>query len=254
MNIPTFILTAVFLVCLVIAFIECGRRIRLRNKDENASSGLGVIDGAVFGLMGLLLAFSFSGAEARFEVRRQLIVQETNAIGTAYLRVDLLPEAAQPQIRDDFRAYVDSRLTFYKELTGDRAQTMNNLARSTELQKKVWTDTVAAAKQTGSPAVLSLIVSSLNDMIDITTVRLVALLTHPPLLIYITLAVLALASALIAGHGMGDTGKRPWLHTLVYAVALTATVYTIMDLEFPRVGVIRVDRYDQTLIDQRNSM
>ncbi|HZD48224.1 MAG TPA: hypothetical protein VE178_05700, partial [Silvibacterium sp.] len=104
MGVLTFILTALFLVCLVVAFIECGRRIRLRSKDENASKGIGVIDGAVFGLMGLLLAFSFSGAEARFEVRRQLIVQETNAIGTAYLRVDLLPEAAQPQIRDDFRA------------------------------------------------------------------------------------------------------------------------------------------------------
>jgi hypothetical protein len=254
MNVPIFILTAVFLVCLVIAFIECGRRIRLHNKDENASKGLGVIDGAVFGLMGLLLAFSFSGAEARFEVRRQLIVQETNAIGTAYLRVDLLPEALQPQVRDDFRAYVDSRLTFYRELTTDRAQTLKNLARSNELQKRVWTDAVAAAKQTGSPAVLSLIVSSLNDMIDITTVRLVALLTHPPLLIYVTLVVLALASALIAGFGMGDSGKRPWLHTLVYAVALTATVYTIMDLEFPRAGIVRVDRYDQILIDQRNSM
>lgn len=255
MNIPVFILTAVFLVCLVIAFIECGLRIRLRIKDENASKGLGVIDGAVFGLMGLLLAFSFSGAEARFEVRRQLIVQETNAIGTAYLRVDLLPEALQPQVRQDFRDYVDSRLTFYKEVTGDRAQTMKNLARSNELQKKVWTDTVAAAKQTGSPAVLSLVVSSLNDMIDITTIRLVALLTHPPLLIYATLVVLALSSALIAGFGMGESGrKRPLLHTLVYAVALAATVYTIVDLEFPRVGVVRVDRYDQILIDQRNSM
>ncbi|HZD47857.1 MAG TPA: hypothetical protein VE178_03860, partial [Silvibacterium sp.] len=172
----------------------------------------------------------------------------------AYLRVDLLPEAAQPQIRDDFRAYVDSRLTFYEELTGDRAHTMRNLARSNELQKKVWTDTVAAAKQTGSPAVLSLVVSSLNDMIDITTVRLVALLTHPPLLIYATLLVLALSSALIAGFGMGESGKRPLLHTLIYAIALTATIYTIMDLEFPRIGIVRVDRYDQILIDQRNSM
>jgi len=238
----------------MIAFIECGRRIRLRNKDANASRGLGVIDGAVFGLMGLLLAFSFSGAESRFEGRRQLIVQETNAIGTAYLRVDLLPEALQPQVRDDFRAYVDSRIRFYKELTGERAQTLRNLAHSNELQKKVWIDTVAAAKQTGSPAVLSLTVSSLNEMIDITTVRLVALLTHPPLLIYATLVVLALSSALIAGFGMGESARRPLLHTLVYAVALTATIYTIMDLEFPRIGIVKVDRYDQVLIDQRKSM
>ena len=59
---------------------------------------------------------------------------------------------------------------------------------------------------------------------------------------------------MIAGFGMGDTGKRQWLHTVVYATALTLTVYTIIDLEFPRIGVIRIDSYDQALVNQRNSM
>ena len=251
---PTFVISALFLAGLILACIEVGRRIRLRRKDDEASKGIGVIDGAVFGLMGLILAFSFSGAESRFEVRRQLIVQETNAIGTAYLRVDLLPEAAQPQIRDDFRAYVDARIAFYKNLHSDLTKAWSDFARSEELQKKIWTESIAAAKQTGSPAVLTLVTSSLNDMIDITTTRLVALQTHPPLPIYGALLILALASALIAGFGMGDTGKRPWLHTLVYAIALTVTVYTIIDLEYPRFGLIRIDRYDQTLVNQRNSM
>jgi hypothetical protein len=71
---------------------------------------------------------------------------------------------------------------------------------------------------------------------------------------YITLILLALASSLIAGYGMGDSGKQEWLHTLVYAIELTVTVYTIIDLEFPRFGIIRIDRYDQALVDQRNSM
>lgn len=102
-----------FIVGLVIACIEFGRRLRLRHGEEKSSSGLGVIDGAVFGLMGLLLAFSFSGAVSRFETRRQFIAQETNAIGTAWLRVDLLPEAAQAEIGNDFRAYLDARLAFF---------------------------------------------------------------------------------------------------------------------------------------------
>jgi hypothetical protein len=91
-------------------------------------------------------------------------------------------------------------------------------------------------------------------MIDIPTTRFVALQTHPPLAMYVTLVFLALASSIIAGFGMGDTGKRPWLHTLVFAAALAITVCTIIDLEFPRVGIIRADRYDQALISQRNSM
>ena len=251
---PIFLLAALFIVGLLVAGIEFGRRIRQRSREEKFSSGLGVIDGAVFGLMALLLGFSFSGAVSRFDARRELIVQETNAIGTAWLRVDLLPEAAQPQIRDDFRTYLDARLAFYKNLGADRVKAVDELALSEKLQNKIWRESVVAAKQTSSAAVLTLVVGSLNEMIDITTTRFVALQTHPPMPMYVTLVLLALASSVIAGFGMGDTGKRPWLHTLVFAAALALTVYTIIDLEFPRVGIIRVDRYDQALVDQRNSM
>ena len=122
------------------ACIEFGRRFRLRRREEKPSSGLGTIDGAVFGLMALLLGFSFSGAVSRFDTRRDLIVQETNAIGTAWLRIDLLPEAAQPQIRNDFRAYLDARLAFYKNLESDRTKAMDQLALSEKLQKKIWTE------------------------------------------------------------------------------------------------------------------
>jgi uncharacterized membrane protein YbhN (UPF0104 family) len=251
---PIFLFTALFIVSLMMASIELGRRLRLRMHEKKLSSGLGVIEAAVFGLMSLLLAFSFSGAISRFDARRELIVQETNAIGTAWLRVDLLPEAAQPQIRDDFRAYLDARLAFYKHMNSDRAKALDERALSEKLQKKIWTESVAAAQQTSSSAVLTLVVGSLNEMIDITTTRFVAQQTHPPTPIYVALVLLALLSSLIAGFDMGDTDKRAWLHTMVFAAALALTVYTIIDLEFPRAGIIRVDRYDQALVNQRNSM
>lgn len=249
-----FLMITLVLMALLLACIEMGRRIRLRHKDEEASGGLSVIDGAVFGLLGLLLAFAFSGADARFEARRQLIVQETNEIGTAWLRVNLLPASAQPQLRADYRQYVDDRIAFYRDLNDNPQQARADFANSNTLQTKIWSESIAAARQDPNPAVLSLVLSSLNDMIDITTTRAVALETHPPLAIYILLFVLALASSLIAGFSMGDRRKRPWLHTIVYAVALTVTIYTILDLEFPRAGIVRVDRYDQVLINQRNSM
>lgn len=249
-----FLMITLVLMALLLACIETGRRIRLRHKDEEASGGLSVIDGAVFGLLGLLLAFAFSGADSRFEARRQLIVQETNEIGTAWLRVNLLPASAQPQLRADYRQYVDDRIAFYRDLNDNPQQARADFANSNTLQTKIWSESIAAARQDPNPAVLSLVLSSLNDMIDITTTRAVALETHPPLAIYILLFVLALASSLIAGFSMGDRRKRPWLHTIVYAVALTVTIYTILDLEFPRAGIVRVDRYDQVLINQRNSM
>src|SRR5437870_4214168 len=90
----------------MLLFLEIGRRIGLRHKAKGLAvggAGHGAVEGAVFALMGLLIAFTFSGAADRFNTRRQLIVEETNAIGTAYLRLDLLPASAQPKLREDFR-------------------------------------------------------------------------------------------------------------------------------------------------------
>jgi hypothetical protein len=119
MEIPSnFTLVGILLFVSIFAstliLLVVGRRIGVRKRAldaEGAGAGLGAVEGAVFGLMGLLLAFTFSAAASRFEVRRQLIVQETNAIGTAYLRLDLLPQADQPKLREDFRSYVDARLS-----------------------------------------------------------------------------------------------------------------------------------------------
>jgi hypothetical protein len=251
---PIILTSTVFIAGLLLASTEFGRIIRLRRRAQQLSSGLSVLDAAVFGLMSLLLGFSFSGAVSRFDTRRELIVQETNAIATAWLRVDLLPKAAQPQIREDFRAYLDARLAFYKTLASERTKAFDQLALSEKLQKKIWSESVAAAKQDPSPAVLTLVAGSLNQMIDITTTRLIALETHPPMPIYVVLVLLSMGSTLVAGFATGDTDKRSWLHTAVFAAALTLTVYVIVDLEFPRVGIIRIDRYDQALVNQRNSM
>src|SRR6185436_2599128 len=113
-------------------------------KDsEGARQGFGVVDGAVFGLLGLLIAFTFSGAAARFDERRQLIIEEANDIGTAYLRIDLLPESAQSRLRELFRQYLDSRLETYRKLP-DLEAAKAELARSIKLQNEIWTAAIAA--------------------------------------------------------------------------------------------------------------
>src|SRR5271154_5574178 len=257
-NVLSFSLLALALFAAVLACLEIGWRIRRRRRHEehpDADSGLSAIDGAVYGLMGLLIAFTFTGAAARFEVRRELITKETNAIGTAWLRLDLLPAATQPAIRADFRNYVDSRIkTYHLVQSGDIPGGTAELARSNGLQTGIWKEAVAACQQQSSAAVTSLMMSSLNDMIDITTTRYVAMLTHPPLAIYLVLAFLVLASALLCGYGMGKSGKRNWTHMLLFSAALGIAMYVILDLDYPRVGLIRVDNIDQIMVDLRNSM
>ncbi len=235
----------------MLLLLEIGRRIA-ENRGA-APSGAGVVDGAVFGLLGLLIAFTFSAAASRFDTRRHLVVEEANAIGTAYLRLDLLPESARPALRESFRRYVDSRLAVYRKLPDVQAA-KEELARSTSLQGEIWAQAVAACRTDAPPSAAMLLLPALNEMIDITTVRTVAALTHSPVIIFAILAALALASSLLAGHGMAGSGRRSWLHMLVFAATMSMTLYVILDLEFPRLGLIRLDAFDHVLVEVRESM
>jgi hypothetical protein len=239
----------------MLACMELGRRLgkwRIR-QDPKALEGLGVVDGAVFGLYGLLIAFVFLGAPARFDARRNLIAQETNAVGTAYLRLDLLPPDAQPALRELFRRYLDSRLEFTRSanLAADR----EIFARSGELQQQIWNAAVAATRRPEAhPDAGKLLIPALNDMIDITTTRLMAVRTHPPHIVYGLLFVLALVCASLAGFGMAGSTRRSWIHILSFALISVITVYTILDIEYPRIGLVRLDAYDDVMADLRATM
>jgi hypothetical protein len=99
-----------------------------------------------------------------------------------------------------------------------------------------------------------LLLSALNVMIDITTTRVVATQNHPPRVIFLLLAGLSLVSALLAGYVMSGTKVRSWLYMLIFAATMTITLYVILDLEYPRLGLIRIDEADQTLIELRKLM
>ena len=233
----------------MLAVVAVGRRLRA----GRSFSGLSALEGAVFGLMGLLLAFTFGSAAVRFETRRNLIVEEANDIGTAYLRLDLLPEAAQPALRQAFRQYVDARLDVYRVLPDfDAART--KMKRVQELQNEIWAASVAACGETGSPQASMLLLPALNAMIDITTTRTVAIQTHQPGVVFVMLAVVMLTCALLAGLGMESGEARSWLHVVCFTLVMTIAFYVILDLEYPRVGLIRIDWMDQVLVDVRDSM
>jgi hypothetical protein len=240
------------LVCL-----ELGRYLGARSLSsdpEGAMSGLGAAQGAMFSLYGLLLAFSFAGAAGRYDVRKQLIVEEANAIGTAYLRIDLLPVESQPALREQFRNYVDARLAIYRKFS-DIVAAKLELARSEKIQKAIWAQAVAAsAKPGGHPDAGKLLFPALNEMIDITATRMIAARMHPPTIIYGLLFVLALICAVLAGHGMSASKNRNVLHTIAFAFITAVSVYVVLDLEYPRSGLIRIDAFDQVLVEVRESM
>ena len=241
----------------MLAMLELGRRLGIQRRpkeSEGERGSLGTIEGAVFALFGLVVAFTFSGAASRFNEKRALIAVEANNIETAYLRVQLLSQAAQPELQNLFRAYVDSRLETYRKLPNIRAAE-TEVARSKIIQKQIWTKAIAATQLSDSHGDAGkLLLPALNDMIDITTTRWMAVQTHPPNIIYVLLFILGLICSLLAGYRMATGQHRSWLHILSFAAITVIVIYVIIDVEYPRAGLIRLRTFDQVLLDVREGM
>jgi len=231
-----------------------GRRSIARHGASAASANTGSLESAVFALLGLLIAFTFAGGLTRFDLRRAQAVDEANAIGTAYLRVDLVPAAAQPPLRESFRNYVDSRIATYRKLPDVGAARLE-LQRSRELQDKVWARAVSAVQMPEARREAALLLlPAVNQMLDMAATRIVATQMHPPGIIYVMLVGLALAAALLAGYQSAAERRYSWLHQIGFAAIVAFTVYVILDIEYPRLGFIRLDAIDKVLVDARAGM
>ena len=243
-----------FLATLVM--IETGRRIgqrRFREEGEVAAKGFTAVEGSIFGLLGLVLAFSFSGALTRFDARRHLMVKEVNDIGTAWLRIDLLPSGSQPAMRDLLRQYVDARIEAYASVP-DPTMMRQALGRSAALQKQIWETAVAAGRKAPTGPSQILLLPALNAMFDTSTSQQEMARLHPPMVIFIMLGSLILACALFAGYDMGNRPNLNLLHSVAFAVVLSVTVYVIIDLEYPRLGFIQMSDSDAALVALRAGM
>lgn len=232
-----------------------GRK-RLLALGEDGQAGLGAIDGAVFGLMGLLIAFTFTGAATRFDMRRSLVTEHVNAIGTAWLRLDLLAEPEREKARDGFRRYVDTQLEIVASSgnSGNEDDVLAGMARLSSIQQDIWEVLIQAAKNDKSLPLSQAVLPPANEMFDLSTSRFMAAQQHPPTEVFLMLGLLMLVSGLMAGYGMAKTERQSALHILSFAAIMAISVYLILDIEYPRLGIIRIDPFDQAMIALRASM
>ena len=237
----------------IIGGFEVGYRLGRRSPESLAHEGIGAIEAALFGLLGLLLAFSFAGGTSRLDTRRQLIVEEANAIGTAYLRLDMLAVADQAEMRRLFREYLDTRLRVYQKLP-DLPAAEQEMEHAAGIQQRIWSRAVGAGQTDSRLATAIVLLPAINQMIDVTTSRSVALQTHLPSLILNLLIAVAFLSALLAGYAMAKRRSRSWLHIVIYALAITVTTYVVIDLDDHRSGLIRLDAADNALARLRDSI
>ena len=182
-----------------------------------------------------------------------MIVDETNAIGTAWLRISLLPEARQKDMRQHFVRYVDTRLDFFENMTNADVAA-RALARTSTLQGEIWSRAVAACSETSSVGATVLLLPALNTMIDLTTSGTMLAKTHLPVLIRTLLVLSPLLCAFLAGVESAPLARRVWVPSILFALMLSLTVYVVLDLDYPRVGLIRVDSFDEALRELRSNM
>jgi hypothetical protein len=241
----------------MLAAFAVGSRLGLRRLAKNPNEDMtnfGVVEGAVLGLYGLLIAFTFSSAANRFDSRRGQIVEEANNIGTAYLRIDLLPKEDQPAMRERFRRYLEARLATTRSVPNSQAF-RDGLAQGARIQSEIWQAAVAGTRSPDAHVDGGkLLLPALNAMIDITTTRMMATRIHPPDIIFGLLFLLAVACSTIAGYTLAGRAARSWLHIGAFIAASVIAGYVILEVEYPRVGLIRLDAADNVMEDLRETM
>lgn len=229
-----------------------GRR-RADTHPESAGRGVDAVQTTVFSLLSLVLAFVFSGAASRFDHRQELVIHEANAIATSYARIDLLPSQSQAEIRALYRRYLQSRIALFTHYQ-DEGEKSPAFVESETLQREIWRKTSAAVLVGGSTAAISLVHTSMNEMIDSTATSLHASRMHPPKIFYGVLFGFILIAGFLVGSAMAAGPQRSWLHILLFSLVLAATMYVILDFEYPRFGLVQIGAADQSLVDALEHM
>jgi hypothetical protein len=240
----------IFILLIALVSVECGYRIgryRHNRHKEEKEAPVGTMVGAALGLLAFILAFTFGLAAGRFETRRQVVLDEANAIGTTYLRAGMLPERGE-QIRALLRDYVDVRLEAVR--SGNLAE---GIRRSENIQEQVWKEAETVGEKNPNSIVVGLFIQSLNEMIDMHAKRLQASLrSRIPGAIWLGLFAVAVLSLSAMGYLEGLPRSRRSLAVLAVAVAFSVVIELIADLDRPQEGVLRVSQ--QPLLDVQRSM
>jgi hypothetical protein len=219
--------------------------------EETTKSQITSLQGAILALFGLLLAFTFSMAVSRYDLRKQLVVEESTSIGTTYLRAQLLPEPYRTEISKLLRHYVDIRLEFFA--VGANPERVAQVSDETEkIQDKLWFQAVAAGTIDPHAETTALFLQSLNETIDLPTKRLAALQNRIPEVVIFLLFFGGMLAVGVVGYGHGLGARRNIFLMITFSVLIALVVLVIIDLDRPRRGLITVSQ--QSMHDLRESL
>jgi hypothetical protein len=224
---------------LVLLALEIGVRVGIRRKGSGKVEVSGAMVGATMGLLAFMLAFTFNGAAGRHSARKALVIQEANAIRTTWLRAGFLAEPISADIRGLLRDYVDLRV----KAAAGQVELAEALRRSEALQDKMWILTLEAGRKDAGSIPAGLFTRSLNDVIDLHLERVtVGIRNRVPPTIWAALYLLLAVSMLMMGIQVGLSATRNRSIELALAVAFSAVLFLIIDLDRPQEGLVNVSQ------------
>ena len=215
--------------------------------NESSRTHVGAIQASLLGVLALLLGFTFSLSLQRFDNRSQAVVDEANAIGTSYLRAQLLPAAMRPEVQTLLRHYVDLRVKAGAISLDKEEQRDVMIAKTNKVLDDLWGYARRAAEEDGRPMTAGLFIQSVNDLIDSYGRRDAALNRHVPELVLFLLYGTFLLTGGVVGYAAGVGGHRPSFVTYILVMLIVVLTFIIVDLDRPRRGLIRVSQ--NSLID-----
>lgn len=248
-ELPLFVIFIIGFI-MILAAVEIGWQLGLRT-GSGTGGNIGALEGAIIGLLALIIGFTFAMALSRFEARRDAVVQEANAIGTAALRARMLPQPQRAETLKLFREYVQVRLDAYQNGRSFAAVTAA-VNRSNELQELLWQQAMAVSAQDKGLIPTALFVQALNQMIDSQGLRLAALRNQIPNVVLVMLFVLAGVSSGFAGYASAVDGNRIRMPSYVLGLLVSTVLYLIVDLDRPNNGFITNSQ--QAMIDVAASL
>jgi MFS family permease len=249
-HIPLWLVVALLFAAMMIAY-EAGRHLhrRLRkyaDAKENGTSDESYTMSGVFGLLALLMAFSFSLALNRYEERRHLVIEEANALSTFASRLSLLPQADRTVLRHEATTYAAARFEVGAGETGDPARPA--LARALAAHERLSSDLYAALARFPADARTTVLVQAFNPLGDIATERRAARNAHLPGLVLGLLALYCVVGGLMLGYLVAGAGAHHHAIAGAFFLLLAFAFATILDLDRPRGGMILVPQDEMQLI------
>lgn len=248
--IPGGIIAAVFFI-LILVFYRLGFLLRVKRmkmlhaKDDQE---LGSLNGAMMGLLALLLAFTFGMANSRYDLRRELVVKEANIIGTAILRTDVYPDSIRTELRGMFKEYVEARIGYYKAGTDIEAVNLH-FSKGNDLSRNIWKTATSYARTDDITTRTAQLLPALNEMIDIVTSRKASGEAHLPHSILYFLFALCFCVSFMMGYDKRE--RFDWIVTAGFSLMLSITIYIILDLDRPRRGLINLDKQNEKIVELR---